>query len=71
MAKAITKYTTNQLVQVKGRKAPARISWPVAIRVPTIINGDFVMQQRIMYKFVEGSYAFYAWEDDVTLAKSK
>jgi len=66
MSKEKAKYVQNQLVNVKGRKAPARIHWPTMTQIPTINQGEFVLQQRMMYKLNDGTYA---WEDDLTAAK--
>jgi hypothetical protein len=71
MPKPASKFVQNQLVTIKGRKATARVHWPVVMQCPTIINGAFSLEERMMYKFIEGKETFYAWEEDLTAAKPK
>lgn len=69
MAKYETKFAPNQLVKIKGRAAPAKVSHVVVIPVPTIVDHNFVLIDRIMYKFINGKETLYAWEEDIkTLA---
>jgi hypothetical protein len=67
MAKSETKFAPNQIVKVKGRAALAKITYPMTIPVPTITDNQFVMIDRIMYKFINGKETFYAWEEDLRL----
>ncbi len=66
MAKAETKFATNQLVKIKGRPEAAKVTWPMVVPIPTIVNGEFILSNRVMYKFINERTTFYAWEDDVT-----
>jgi hypothetical protein len=66
-AKVEGKFKQHQLVNVMGRNDQCRISWPMVIQMPSINNGIFCLDNRMMYKLSDGTYA---WEEDIT-AKAK
>jgi hypothetical protein len=65
MAKSEARFKSNQLVKIKGRAAPSKVSYSMAIPIPTITDGQFVLIERTMYKFIKNNETFYAWEEDV------
>jgi hypothetical protein len=64
------KFSKGNVVKVKGKSGTHVISWPMLVPVPTIIDGQFMMETQAMYKFNAGKNdTFYAYEKDCSEVK--
>jgi hypothetical protein len=66
MAKKPTQFDRGHKVKIKGRKGLHTITWPMVIPVPAIVDGQFVLIDTAMYKFITEKETYYAYEKDVS-----
>jgi hypothetical protein len=65
MAKQQFRFDRGTEVKVKGRRGKHRVSYPMVIPIPSIIDGQFQLVNTVMLKFnADNKETFYAWEKD-------
>lgn len=57
--------------KVAGRSQPVVVSYALAVPMPNVIKGEFVLVDTVLLKFITATESFYAWAADCTKLEGK
>jgi len=64
MSKKETKFSKGAKVKLKGRPGIHVVTWPMVVPTPCIVDWQFMVVDRVMYKFITDKETYYANEED-------